>query len=474
MLHLDDTIVAIASAAGPGARGILRLSGPDAAAYLEELFLGPGALDTEVSRLTVIDGVVRPAADLPPVPATLYRWPVGRSYTGQAVAELHTLSAPVLLEQCVRAVLVRGARLARPGEFTLRAFLTGRIDLVEAEAVLGVIDAEGAAGLTVALEQLAGGLSTPLGRLRDELVDLAADLEAGLDFSHEDIALVSADELLLRLTAARAEVQGLVRRLTLRTPGSGLPRVVIVGEPNAGKSCLLNALVGSPTAIVSPQEGTTRDYVTAECDLVGGKCLLVDTAGAEMPAAGAPLPGTASPTHADKAAPPSVTAAAQAAMRRQRDQAALTLLCLDASQRSTAWERGELACEDRRRIVVVTKADLVPTATEQRGLPPGAVVTSTATGEGIDRLRARVAERLWAEESAVGEAVPATAVRCHDALRRAGEALARARDLAEAAAGEELVADEVRGAVGGLDEVLGTVYTEDLLDRVFSRFCIGK
>ncbi len=461
-LDLDDTIVAIASAAGAGGRGILRLSGPNVSACLNGLFAGQ-PLEDRIPRPVAMEGSIHPSAALKPLPAALYLWPAGRSYTGQTVAELHTLAAPVLLECCLRSVIARGARLARPGEFTLRAFLAGRIDLTEAEAVLGVIDAAGPEGLAAALGQLAGGLSTPLGRLRDELLDLAADLEAGLDFGDEDIRFVTPEELRSRLSAATSTIGDLFERLSLRTAGPVLPRIVLLGEPNVGKSSLLNALAGRNLALVSAEPGTTRDYVSAEIEIAGGRCLVVDTAGSEPP-----------PHETETSAAGGVAAAAQAAMRRQRDEAAVTVLCIEAGRPRSDWETSAWEGEEGRRIIAVTKADLAGGGALEGGVPPGAVVTSAVTGAGVDRLRDRLTEALVAGHSPAGEVVPATAVRCHEALGRSASALARARALAEAAAGEELVAAEVRAALEDLGRILGTVYSEDLLDRIFSRFCIGK
>ena len=219
-------------------------------------------------------------------------WPGPRTYTGQPLAEIHATGSPPLLRQILAHCLARGARLAEPGEFTLRAFLSGRIDLTQSEAVLGVIDARSPAQLDAALRQLAGGLASPIAGLRDRLADVLAHLEANLDFAEEpDVDPLGREALADSLDEAAAEVDRLADRLRGRDRADGRPRVVLVGPPNAGKSRLFNALLGLDRAIVSPVAGTTRDYLEAPCDCDGLAVDLVDTAGLE--AARGPIEGRA-------------------------------------------------------------------------------------------------------------------------------------------------------------------------------------
>jgi len=450
---LDDTIAAIASPPGGAARAILRLSGPDVRACVGRVFrpdepgdLSALAAPTAVAGSLTLEGL---AARLP---CELYLWPDGRSYTAQPVAEIHTLGSPALVDGVLRAVCAAGARLAQRGEFTLRAFLCGRLDLTRAEAVLGVIDAAGPAQLKAALTQLAGGLAVPLGRLRDGLLDLLADLEAGLDFADEDLPFISCEELSERLAAAAAEVQRLLGQMASRSEAADRTRVVLFGWPNTGKSSLFNALAGG-TALVSDHPGTTRDYLTAELDLGGARCLLVDTAGLE--------PESRVPHDP-------VRRAAQAAASDQGRQAQVRLFCLDASRPPNAWEEAQLA-GGMDGLVVLTKIDLA------RRIEPGpsSVPTSSVTGEGIARLRERIAEAVLAC-GPPGEVVAGTAVRCRESLRLAAQSLHRAGEACRLTVGEELVAAEVRAALEELGMTVGAVYTEDVLDRIFSRFCIGK
>ena len=476
---LDDTIVAVASPPGGAARGILRLSGPDVSACIEQVFQPdePVVL-SEIAIPTVICGALRLNEGAPTLPCDLYFWPTGRSYTGQPAAELHTFGCPPLLEVAVERLCEAGARLAEPGEFTLRAFLSGRLDLTQAEAVLGVVDAADGRQLDVALEQLAGGLAGPLARLRDDLVDLLAHLEAGFDFADEDLPFITPDQLDCRLAAAAQTTAGLARQMRSRREAAALVRVVLVGWPNTGKSSLFNALAGKTGALVSGEPGTTRDYLTTELDLDGAKCLLVDTAGIE-PAPEGPDDG--------------LRRAVQAVSDKQSRAADLRILCLDSIRPLNPWERDQLASDDVSRLVVLTKIDLVvgkkgtgpicaKPGTDRRlvagrsgklDLSPFSS-TSSLTGEGIDALRGRLRDAVLAVGAAGGETVGATAVRCRESLRLAAQALQRARQTAGSGLGEELVASEIRVALEELGKVVGAVYTNDILDRVFSRFCIGK
>jgi tRNA modification GTPase len=460
MHSIDDTIAAIATAPGRADRGIVRISGPNAVATVQQFFepIEPVVL-AKLRTATCVPGTVavtlanRPGDQ--PLPCDLYLWPTNRSYTRQPVAELHTLGSPPILQALLRTACAAGARLAEPGEFTLRAFLAGRIDLVQAEAVLGVIDAEDRRQLDVALAQLAGGLTRPLKLLRDQLLDLLADLEAGLDFVEEDIRFVTGDEPQRRLSAAAAAVAQLVEQMRGRNRTDFEPRVVLVGWPNVGKSSLFNALIGSgPAALVSSQPGTTRDYLTARLQLGGIPLQLIDTAGIEAAAAADTL-----------------ATAAQQITDEQHQRADLRLLCLDASRPLNDWEQTEL-CSDRRHLAVLTKCDLATSAScHAKGIE-----TSTKAGLGIDSLKSVIQAELTAVSASLNSAgaVSTTAVRCRDSLRLTAESLARARDMATAGQGDELIAAEIRTALLELGKVVGTIYTEDLLDRIFSRFCIGK
>jgi tRNA modification GTPase len=384
----------------------------------------------------------------------LYLWPTDRSYTCQPMGELHVLGSPPLVQAALRAVCAAGARLAEPGEFTMRAFLAGRLDLPQAEAVLAVIDAASQRELNVALTQLAGGLSGPLGELRDRLLNLLADLEAGLDFVDEDIEFVSDETLVAELEVAVERLKQIVARLDNRTVERGAARVVLYGYPNVGKSSLLNALAADNASIVTKLPGTTRDYVIRRLRLCGVTCELIDTAGVDS----------------EPDDPLSQQAAGQMT-KSQAERAHLKLLCLDASRPLNTWERGQLAASDTvPRLLVLTKSDL-PRRTDLR---ESAVETSSRTGAGLAALAREIANSLSDSSTSETPVVSATSARCRDSLRLAEACLRRAHALVQTRQGEELVAAEVRVGLDELGKVVGSVYTEDVLDRIFSRFCIGK
>ena len=452
-MNVEDTIAAIATAPGGAMRGIVRISGAGVHSCLRSCFRGLEPVDWRRRDNRVIPGQLQLPAPLGKIPCDLYLWPGVRSYTRQPVAELHTVGSPPLLDAILRRVCAAGARLAEPGEFTLRAFLAGRLDLTQAEAVLGLIDARNRQQFDVALSQLAGGVHRTLCDVRSQLLDLLAHLEAGLDFVEEDIEFISAAQLDAQLSDAITLVAKLADRMRSRGTVRDEFRVVLIGWPNVGKSSLLNALVGQSAAIVSDAAGTTRDYVTRHATFLGLNCLLVDTPGTEM-----------------ETEPGGISQMAQALAAQQLEQADVQLLCLDASRRMNAWEREILSVEQpSNRIVVLTKIDDV----QATDLHQDALATSSRSGVGIPELRRAIAGRIL--DDLAGESVVAgTAIRCRESMRSSVEALHHARRAVRDVMGEEIVAAETRLALDELAKVVGAVYTDDVLDRIFSRFCIGK
>jgi tRNA modification GTPase len=459
--HSDDTIAAIATAPGGAARGIVRTSGPATIAILERCFQPRDAVALrEVRAATVLSGTVL-CGTIEPVgsrsrglPADVYLWPGARSYTRQSVAEIHTIGSPPLLSAVLTAVCAAGARLAEPGEFTLRAFLAGRVDLTQAEAVLGIIDARGEQQFERALAQLAGGLARPLGELRDALLDLLAEIETGLDFVEEDIQFITREQIQLRIDQALQVIARLSAQLAARRSCDERPRAVLVGCPNVGKSSLFNALTARAGALVSDEPGTTRDYLTALLDFGSIGCQLIDTAGADSSGVGDGISSLAGQLSAS-----------------QEQGCDIRLLCIDSSRPLNEWERRELVANHfTRQIVVLTKCDKA----RRVELPQGAAVeTSAATARGLEELRHRlgaVAAEVRQSDSAGG----LTAERCDESLRTAAASLDRAGRLSSSKAGDELIAAELRVTLVQLGKVVGAVYTDDILDRVFSRFCIGK
>lgn len=483
MYDIDDTIAAIGTVPDGAARGMVRISGPQVMSVLSQCFTaGDGDRLDQIDCATAIPG--RIAANLSThvskVDCDLYLWPNKRSYTRAPVAELHTLGSPPLLEELLAMICRAGARLAEPGEFTLRAFLAGRLDLTQAEAVLGVIDAHGQEELDSALVQLAGGLAQPLRQLRDELIQLLAELEAGLDFVDEDIQFISPDEVSRRLKLAEQSLEAVLAQLQGRGKATYLPQVAIVGPPNAGKSSLFNALVAqdmvtrdgaraaTAAALVSTERGTTRDFLTAQLRLGDIECELVDTAGVDIERTASP------PAKKPRKYEQAIDEAAECAATERRDKAEIRLWCVVVSSPNIALA----TLDPARDLVVLTKADLIPSAVDSRIDVPAnvrVIATSSRTNRGLDELRQNI--RVMLTSGTTGgptSAVVTTAERCRESVRLAAEALSRAEEIVADQVGDELVASEIRVALDELGKVVGAVYTDDLLDRVFSTFCIGK
>ena len=486
-----DTIAAVASPHGGAARGIVRICGPDTPELCRQLFspdtpapTHSGSAFRQTGAWQIGSGPAAPRL----LRIQLHLWPDNSSYTGQPSAEIHTVGSPPVLQKLLEELLAHQAppvRAARPGEFTLRAFLAGRIDLVQAEAVLGVIEAEDHAGLEVALRQLAGGLSEPLAQLRSQLIELLGDLEAGLDFADEDIEFVSRTQRRKRLEELGETLATIRQQARSRMTSTGRHRVLIAGLPNAGKSTLLNALAHHDSAITSPQAGTTRDVVTADIQLEGLELQLLDTAGWE-----------ATPATNDSASIDQLDQLAQLARQQRLEQlehAQLVLWCLSNPEPGTSIEthldqdrqaRLEIHARGTPMLVLLSRCDLevdgpsrpddpddpddLDDLDQETGETPLAV--SAVTGQGMTDLREALVARLTHDEGGRATLVGSTAARTADALSRTASRLRAAADVDE----ELLVAVEIREALDELGAVMGTVYTDEILDQVFSKFCIGK
>jgi tRNA modification GTPase len=441
-----DTIAAVGSPPGGGLRGIVRLSGPDAIS-LALVGFTPDDPVPSMARAHWRFGRLQVSGFRPVLPASLLLWPGRRTYTGQPLAEIHTTGSQPVLALVLADRLRRGARLAEPGEFTLRAFLAGRLDLTRAEAVLGVIEARNPRQLDAALRQLAGGLFGPIQGARDRVLDVLAHLEAGLDFVDEaDVDPIGRASLAAELAEMAGSVEALARTLRGRDRVDGALRVVLVGPPNAGKSRLFNALVGFDRALVSAVAGTTRDYLSGPCNCDGLLVELVDTAGIEE---------TTGPI-------------ANKAQAHRADQAARADLLLDCRPADAGPVDPIRPPGDVPALVVATKCDLVASP-----IPAGTLATSSSTGEGLPALRAAIAGAL--RDVDADSALPAgTAARCRESLAAAGVALLDASQTLAEGWGDELVALDLRLAADALGQVVGATVNDDILDRIFSRFCIGK
>lgn len=455
----QDTIVAIASPTGGAARGIIRVSGCEALAIVVSACVTPSSPSwPELTTAQAVASELQLKGINRSVPCRLFIWPNAQSYTREPIVEIHMPGSEPLLKLALGELVAAGARLAEPGEFTLRAFLAGRVDLPQAEAVLGVIDATDENSLRTALDQLAGGLSTPLGRLREVLLNLLAHLEAGLDFVEDDIEFISTGELTTQLGEAIELVETTLQGMLGESLALERPRVVMQGRPNVGKSSLFNALVGREHAIVADMPGTTRDYLEATLELGNTLCELIDTAGMDYA-------GEMNHAHA-------IENTAQHHAEQQSAQASISLICLDGSRPLTEEDHRLLDATDEKetRLVILTKCDQ-PTHANYEGQ---AIHTSAVTGKGLQELVGRLSALLVEHSNGDLHCVAATAIRCGKSLDDALASLRTARELAATRGDEELVASEVRVALNHIGQVIGTVYTDDILDRIFSRFCIGK
>ena len=486
---LSDTICAVSTAAGPAPVAILRVSGAEAQAIVGRLFRADSgrALNdvrtyTAVSgQLTIPGGTGIPACpngadknvshgarrDVCPtihIPATVYIMRAPYSYTREDVFEVHTIGSPPLLEIILAAFIQAGARLAQPGEFTRRAFLNGRLDLSRAESVMAIVRSRTDSELRAATQQLRGALAEAIRALRDELSELSALAETAIDFSDQDMEVMSPPEMAGRLRRLAEKIERMGRPAHRRAASEAVT-VAIAGNPNVGKSSLLNALVErygvtdgkSATgrrAIVSPIPGTTRDTLEARIRVQGVEFRLVDTAGLRE--------------SADE-----VEAGAVQRARSAQNDAELILMVLDATDRQEPrfLVGGPPPPDMRARtIAVINKVDLV----KSRPHCAGEIHTSALTGEGVDALAQRMAEIVLTGAVDRSGAVAAANARQHEALQRAQAAMAAAAAHLEANTGLELAALEMRAALNALGEIVGQVTTEDLLDKIFAQFCIGK
>jgi tRNA modification GTPase len=448
-----DTIVAAATPPGIGALAVVRLSGPGSIALAEAVFRGRTPVSEAPAR-TLLHGEVIGAdgEGIDEVLLASFRAP--HSFTGEDSVEISCHGGPYLVRRILARIVEAGARLAEPGEFTRRAFRNGRLDLAQAEAVADLVRARTEAAARSALAQLRGALSARTRAARETLLDLLANVEADLDFaSEEDVPRYDAREAARLVASAAEELEKLAGEgENGRLLREGV-RTVIVGRPNSGKSTLFNALLGEERAIVSDEPGTTRDFLEGEADIGGLLFRLEDTAGVREGAEGVEGEGI------------------RRSWKRQ-EEADLLLVTIDGSEPLTDEDRRILqATAGKKRIVVLTKGDLGGA----HRLPPaeadGAVSVSAMTGEGIDRLRERM-RRETAEraEGAGGDAV-ATSVRQIEALKEAAAAARRASGVVETA---ELFADDLRAAIGHLGAITGEGAADEVLDRIFARFCIGK
>ena len=469
---LEGTILACATAPGVSARGVLRLSGPAAIASLRSLAVNPAVLDGcpgfgSVALALDVDG-----ARLD-VWATVYRAP--RSYTREDVVEVQLPSSLPLMGMLARALVIRdGVRWAGPGEFTLRAFRNGRIDLAQAEAVAQVISATEEAELRAARRGLSGELGAVVRAVADRLTGTLALMEACIDFADEDIPEFSGGRLSGEVGEIVAAVDRLKRSTSLRLAGEGSFHCVLAGLPNAGKSSLLNALLGRREALVSELAGTTRDPVRGTTREGTLSVTWVDLAG------GYPRPGERLVSGLDRRMNPETRAAVERLTSLELEHADGVLWLVDAAGEYPESLEAFESLEAVVKLLVFNKVDLLdaPARASLAGRYPAALLTSALDGTGLDELRAAVGKCPAAasrQGSLAGE--PARfLVSSHQeaALQLSREALDRALDVLDSGAGLELAAADLRDALRSLEDLIGEVTPDDVLDRVFAGFCVGK
>jgi tRNA modification GTPase len=474
----NDTIAAIATPPGVGGIGVVRVSGADAFTLVLPLLRRPGGhSELPPSHQLTYGHVIDPRSHevLDEVLVAFMRAP--HTYTREDVVEIQGHGGPLILQRILCAVLVQGARMANPGEFTLRAFLNGRLDLAQAEAVMDLIEAQTEAGQRLAMQQLRGRLSEQIQEARRAILGVIARIEASIDFPEEDVPTPQPEELRPLIGIAQQQVdtllagaeQGKLYRQGLRT--------AIIGRPNVGKSSLLNALLRTDRAIVTPIAGTTRDTVEEVANLRGIPLHLIDTAGITF----------------------SNDPVEQIGVQRSRaaaESADVVLLVFDGAEPLNEQDRGvihelrtmgfgiphtqdeDISNHKRPVIVVVNKADCGQhiEIDELHALWPCSsfVATSTLTGKGLTELEETIANLALAGKMPFSESVLVTSVRHQEALRRASEHLRASLVSLEQKLPLDFVSIDLRAAYSVLGEVTGETASDDLLDRIFSEFCIGK
>jgi len=458
----NDTIAAVATGAGGGI-GIVRISGPEALAITTRIFHGRGGRSlADAAPFLLVLGIVADPLTCEPIDEVLaVHMPEGRSYTGEPTVEIQTHGGRVVLESVLQAALKGGARHAGPGEFTKRAFLSGRLDLTQAEAVARLIGAENEAERHDALLQLRGAMAGKVNLLRERLLDLTARVEAALDFEEDEFAL--AIPTWTQVAALSRDIRDLADRASVSSGAAGGLRVAIAGRTNSGKSSIFNYLLDFERSIVTPIAGTTRDYIEERSVIGGAAVTLIDTAG---------LRATADVVEAE-------------GVRRslQRiEKADVVVLILNGSERNHPEDlRLFDLVADRSPIVVISKADL-PLCFDLEQFRSGTLrgnlaffSVSVVSGQGFPALTETLTSRC---RKAYRDAVPHEAVpniRHRDALERAAGYLDAAAELGCSGAGPlDQSALELRAALNALGEITGETATEEVLERIFSRFCVGK
>ena len=455
-----DTIIALATPPGVGAIGVIRVSGPEAIRLTDDVFKGKkledqpghtlhfGSIHDEEGRL--LDEVL----------VSLFRGP--RSYTGEDATEISCHGSHYILQEVIALLLRKGARLAKPGEFTLRAFLNGRMDLSQAEAVADLIASESASAHAIAMQQMRGGFSNEIKKLRQELIDFAALIELELDFGEEDVEFANRADLKDLIRRILRLMHDLAQSFQLGNVIKNGVSTVIAGRPNAGKSTLLNALLNEERAIVSDIAGTTRDTIEETLHIGGVTFRIIDTAGI-------------------REAQDAIEAVGVAKTMEKVRQSALLVYVFDVIRSSPEEVRADLeqlVGPDTRLFVVANKMDLNPYTSHAHYacelLPESAwVPVSALNNMNVEYLKEKLLNSVLEGKLRTEHTVVANA-RHYDALLKSSESLTDALRSIETGISGDFIAMDIRRALTFLGEITGEISSEDLLDSIFSRFCIGK
>ncbi len=450
-VNSQDTIIALATPQGVGAIGVIRLSGSNAIAITQSVWRGKD-LTTQPSHTIHYGHIIDGDKDIDEVMVSLFRAP--KSFTTEDVIEISCHGSPFILEQILQLLITKGARMAEPGEFTLRAFLHGRIDLSQAEAVADLIASNSAAAHDIAIKQIRGGFANQIKDLRTQLVNFASLIELELDFSEEDVEFVHRDELVKIIEKIKAVLRPLIESFKLGNVIKNGVNVVIAGRPNAGKSTLLNALLNEERAIVSHIAGTTRDTIEEVLNIDGVLFRFIDTAGL-------------------RATEDSIEAMGVQKSMEKIDQADLVVYLYDVNTTSENEWRAELEKLDigqEKLLVVGNKADLSGTIENKDGAD---LYISAKEKNGITELKQAFVSKVIDKTLASQNTIVAN-IRHYEALKKANRSLDNVLEGIDAHITTDLIAFELRRALEYLGEISGEVTNDEILGNIFSKFCIGK
>jgi len=455
-----DTIAAVATPAGQAGIGIVRMSGPEARKIADKIFKPRNPVGAFQSHRLYLGQLIDPTSGTAVDEVLLSYMAAPHTYTREEVVEINSHSGPLLLEQILRILLREGARLAKPGEFTFRAFMNGRMDLTQAEAIIDLINAQSERGLQLASNQIRGGLRGEIEGLRQKAVDLLTHIEVAIDFSDEDVSLLNREETIRRVQNNLLDPVSRIlsgygeRKLWME----GL-KTVIVGRVNAGKSSLLNRLINEEKAMVTPIPGTTRDVIESTIHMEGLPLRLMDTAGFRK------VRGTLEKIGIHRA-------------EQKMEEADLVLLVIDQSR---PLQRSDLdlltRVQKKKAVVVLNKIDL-PVGVKEKSLETRAaglprVRISALKGDGVEDLRKAIRDVITAgiDTSDLGVA---PSLRHKEALERASGHFEKSVSNLRDGLPFEIIAADVQQGLEALGEIVGETTNDEVLDRIFSRFCIGK